>query len=180
MIELPKRSVTRFFIPLIDVLVVLFGIFLLMPAMTQEGADLPDDVTDPALTGAPAPLPSADPNDPEALARLLHLARLDIARLKREKRESMERLSVQVLDIDGATGELFFGTGTARRKIASESDARGLVTILRRQPENDGRDLYFLFLMPRVPSGYPTRAQVETYRRWFAGIPSGFDNPNPR
>ena len=31
MIELPRRSVTRFFIPMIDVLTLLFCIFLLMP-----------------------------------------------------------------------------------------------------------------------------------------------------
>ena len=31
MIELPKRSITRFFVPLIDVLILLFCIFLLMP-----------------------------------------------------------------------------------------------------------------------------------------------------
>ena len=31
MIQMPRRSVTRFFIPLIDVLILLFCIFLLMP-----------------------------------------------------------------------------------------------------------------------------------------------------
>ena len=31
MIHMPHRSVTRFFIPLIDVLLLMFGIFLLMP-----------------------------------------------------------------------------------------------------------------------------------------------------
>src|SRR5262249_43841786 len=42
MIQFPRRSVTRFFIPLIDVLTLLFCIFLLMPMIkptgeTQEG-----------------------------------------------------------------------------------------------------------------------------------------------
>src|SRR6202011_3261808 len=41
MIELPRRSVTRFFIPLIDVMTLLFCIFLLMPIVepdTSNGA----------------------------------------------------------------------------------------------------------------------------------------------
>src|SRR5260370_26675474 len=37
MIEMPKRSVTRFFIPLIDVLTLLFCIFLLMPMVKSAG-----------------------------------------------------------------------------------------------------------------------------------------------
>ena len=36
MIAMPKRSVTRFFIPLIDVLLLLFCIFLLMPLANEE------------------------------------------------------------------------------------------------------------------------------------------------
>src|SRR2546423_13314870 len=38
MIRLPRRSVTRFFIPLIDVLILLFCIFLLMPIVEEGGA----------------------------------------------------------------------------------------------------------------------------------------------
>jgi len=36
MIERPKRAVTRFFVPLIDVLILLFCIFLLMPFVATE------------------------------------------------------------------------------------------------------------------------------------------------
>ena len=43
MIGTPKRSVTRFFIPLIDVLILLFCIFLLMPAFNESEPE------DPAL-----------------------------------------------------------------------------------------------------------------------------------
>ncbi|MEN9673721.1 MAG: hypothetical protein RL553_1986, partial [Planctomycetota bacterium] len=35
MIQLPKRSVTRFFIPLIDVLILLFCVFLFLPMVGQ-------------------------------------------------------------------------------------------------------------------------------------------------
>ena len=37
MIDRPKRSVTRFFVPLIDVLILLFCIFLLMPFVSTSG-----------------------------------------------------------------------------------------------------------------------------------------------
>src|SRR5439155_4759614 len=37
MIQFPRRSVTRFFIPLIDVLTLLFCIFMLMPMIKETG-----------------------------------------------------------------------------------------------------------------------------------------------
>ena len=46
MLEMPRRSVTRFFIPLIDVLTLLFCIFLMMPAVKK---------TTEAEVGATAP-----------------------------------------------------------------------------------------------------------------------------
>ena len=43
MIRPPQRSITRFFIPLIDVLILLFCIFLLMPFVSNpEGTPDPD------------------------------------------------------------------------------------------------------------------------------------------
>jgi hypothetical protein len=43
MLKMPQRSVTRFFIPLIDVLTLLFCVFLIMPMARsgKEGANLP-------------------------------------------------------------------------------------------------------------------------------------------
>src|SRR5690349_9265321 len=44
MIQMPRRSVTRFFIPLIDVLTLLFCIFLLMPMVRPaEGVSAAHD-----------------------------------------------------------------------------------------------------------------------------------------
>ena len=39
MLEMPKRSVTRFFIPLIDVLTLLFCVFLITPLTRMSGED---------------------------------------------------------------------------------------------------------------------------------------------
>ena len=36
MIEMPSRSITRFFIPMIDVLTLLFCIYLLMPMVSER------------------------------------------------------------------------------------------------------------------------------------------------
>jgi hypothetical protein len=43
MLKMPQRSITRFFIPLIDVLTLLFCVFLIMPMARsgKEGANLP-------------------------------------------------------------------------------------------------------------------------------------------
>ena len=42
MIHRPKRAVTRFFVPLIDVLILLFGIFILMPFVATPAVPEPD------------------------------------------------------------------------------------------------------------------------------------------
>ena len=45
MIQLPQRSVTRFFIPLIDVLTLLFCIFLVMPLAQNSDQALAEQLT---------------------------------------------------------------------------------------------------------------------------------------
>jgi len=52
MIERPKKAVTRFFVPLIDVLILLFCIFLLMPFMDKP-AESADPSKDPAQKQTP-------------------------------------------------------------------------------------------------------------------------------
>ena len=45
MIRMPRRSVTRFFIPLIDVLILLFCIFLLMEFNSESDLDKQIEIT---------------------------------------------------------------------------------------------------------------------------------------
>ena len=80
MIELPRRSVTRFFIPLIDVLTLLFCIFLLMPVMKGK-ADGPG-----SAESGPRPdsgLIAGDPlvTDAAELTRRITRAEQDLERL---------------------------------------------------------------------------------------------------
>lgn len=162
MIVPPKRSVTRFFIPLIDVLTLLFCIFLLMPYVKPE-------------EGGAAETPVA--SDAEALAREVEQLRRDRDRLARQKDEALRQLAIRVLEIDSGTGKLHY-YDPGRVEVASQADAVGLIARERRAAA--GREVYFLILYPRDVTGYPQQRQVATYERWFAGVPQGFDNPRAR
>src|SRR5262245_11619000 len=74
MIQLPRRSVTRFFIPLIDVLILLFCMFLLMPFVKEEGGVESGE--------EPTTLP---PTQARALKNELDLLRAEVAELRQAK-----------------------------------------------------------------------------------------------
>jgi hypothetical protein len=171
-IRLPERTVTRFFIPLIDVLLLLFCIYLLMPLAESTGA-------------------KAEPNHPVAVIEQARKAKADFDRLRRENDEAVrklaalrqekthllhQRLAIKVLEIDPANGKLYtFGDRGARIDIASAPDAEQLIR--QHRDEAGGRELYYLFLFPRKDTGFPEQGQFEQYERWFASVPHGLDNP---
>lgn len=173
MIQLPQRSVTRFFIPLIDVLTLLFCIFLVLP-LAKEPGDASADVAD---------LEERLRQKEEELERLRASGR-DLPRELREEIEQLRqakgkalqtRLAVHVLEIDPQTGRLYY-RDPERVEVRTEADAHALI-------ENDHRklgqkELYYLILYPRSPgSTYPTRGQREQYDRWFEGVALGYDIP---
>lgn len=154
MIQLPRRSVTRFFIPLIDVMTLLFCIFLLMPMVKNV-----EPVEGGANAGEPLPKgigsPGSRGRDPVAEA-------------------IQERLDIQVLEINGSNGKLFsFAPGPV--EIDSQAKARQLIA--ERKKKAAGKEVYFLLLYPRQASGYPEEGQVQEYARWFADVPHKIDNP---
>ncbi|MGL4419265.1 MAG: hypothetical protein ACRCZF_01250 [Gemmataceae bacterium] len=167
MIVRPQRSVTRFFIPLIDVLILLFSIFLLMPFVKP---------------GSPEPaLPPADPRhaqlptDVQQLQDELMNLRRVAQQLRQQRANLNDRLSVKVLEIDSATGKLFETTPEGRLEVGSDTEARRI--ILRQKSIAGARDVFILILFPRELTGFPLRKQVDEYRRWFQDVPVGFDNP---
>jgi hypothetical protein len=170
MIQLPRRSVTRFFIPLIDVLILLFCIFLLMPLVkNSESADSGEEHVGEKLPSPPAAL------NAEAERKRADAADAELARLREEiKKALQQRLAIQVVEIDAATGRLYH-YDPERIEIASAADAQKLIE--RRKREAAGREVYFLILFPRQSSGYPEEGQVRQYERWFAGVAHGTDNP---
>jgi hypothetical protein len=168
----PRRSVTRFFIPLIDVLTLLFCIFLLMPYVKPADGD-PGDA---ARTGAEPP-PETTPTDAAELRRELERLRADRDRLLRDSDQVLKRLAIRVLEIDRDTGRLYH-YAPERVEVANQADAQRLIDDERRRA--GGRELYFLILFPREPSGYPLQKQVQSYEKWFAEVPHGFDSPGGR
>ena len=165
MIDRPKRAVTRFFVPLIDVLILLFCIFLLMPFVASSGSDEPDK--EPK---AKAPVEEL-PKDVVKLRDELEKARNDVNRL----RNLAVNLSVKVLEIDPKDGRLVYLQDGARVEIGSQGDADRLITQHRRA--SGTRDLFFLILYPRQKSGYPEQQQADDYARWFQGVQFQFDRP---
>jgi hypothetical protein len=173
MIQLPRRSVTRFFIPLIDVLTLMFCIFLLLPFVKQGGEA--EAGNSGAPTAEPRPATDLSSLSPEELTRLIEKERRELERLRKEKSESLQqRLLLYVLEIDPTTGKLYVHD-PARREITSAAAAQDLI---RRQKEDAGsRTPYYLILYPRRPSGFPTQRQYQTYDRWFANVAHSFDVP---
>jgi hypothetical protein len=169
MIALPRRSVTRFFIPLIDVLTVLFCIFLLMPLVRS-----PQPVMESVAAGEQVTEASAPADGPTG--ELVRQEREELERLQREKIETLQqRLYVRVLEIDADNGKLFTHEGNQRLEIANQAAAERLIA--RQKQEAAGKELYYLFLFPRRLTGYPEERQAKQYENWFKGIAHGKDNP---
>jgi hypothetical protein len=176
MIEMPKRSVTRFFVPLIDVLILLFCMFLLLPfvSRTDEG--------------------STDANGAEDAAKLkklleetkdkLKLRDEEIRQLMEERSKIADRASVYVLEIDGGEteagrGKLYFisqdGPKPERREIKDQAGANQFIA--RAKQKSGSKRPFFLILHPRTKSRFPDEPQLKAYANWFQAEEHTFDNP---
>lgn len=182
MIRMPRRSVTRFFIPLIDVLLLLFCIFLLMPLFGEESkshADA-DELEDRVLSlEKEVQLRKQDLLKFENVqTELLDLIKLqdELDRLRKEKIQALQkRILIRVLDIDDKTGELsYFDPSDLEQpiqKIPHKDAAAALIA--RHKKEVPDREQFYQFYLPRG-SGFPTRAQAEAYQTWFESVANSF------
>jgi hypothetical protein len=175
MIVLPKRSVTRFFIPLIDVLTLMFCIFLLMPVLQK--ADSSSDADKGAMAVQLRQMQDelarirAQGGDTRALQEQLEKLRQQVGK------SIKDRVAVRVLEVDAKTGKLYYND-PERIEIRNQADASTLIERDRRERGVGQRELYYLILYPRDRnSSYPTVAQYEQYQRWFEGVALGFDIP---
>jgi hypothetical protein len=189
MIQMPRRSVTRFFIPLIDVLLLLFGIFLLMPIAGEAELDEERDNVSEQRESVAAlqyelrrrgeELQRFEGLRPE-LAKVEQL-KDEIERLRGAQRQDLQaRVDIHVLDVDPQTGELFTyepSRAEPRVPLADETAARQLIERQRREAK--GRELYYYFLFPRPETGYPTFAQQRRYESWFARVPNSLKESRP-
>lgn len=174
MIQLPQRSVTRFFIPLIDVLTLLFCIFLVMP-LAKDPAEAAADVS---------ALEDRLRQKEEELAQIRAAGRDmprelqdEIEKLRQEKGKALQkRLAVRVLEIDGESGKLYY-RDPDRVLVPDEAAAHALIESDHRK--QGPKELYYLILYPRSRSSdKPTVSQREQYDRWFAGVALGYDVPD--
>jgi hypothetical protein len=173
MIQFPRRSVTRFFIPLIDVLLLLFCIFLLMPLVKGGSESVPDEADT-----VPRERFRKLEEELERLRRQLRdipqEARAELEKLRLEKiRTLQERLNIRVLEIDATNGKLTY-RDPMRIEIDTQAKASEMIEQDRARLGKD--EMYYLILYPRDPaSPYPLREQRERYDRWFADAAHGWD-----
>jgi hypothetical protein len=175
MIRLPQRSVTRFFIPLIDVLTLMFCIFLVMPAVSSP--ELPADqqaARDDKVRQLEEDLERLRREQPDLSRRLEE--RLE--ELRKANVETLKgRLALRVLEVDPETGELFY-RDPERVPVRTQADALELIERDRRERGGGGKELYYVILYPRDPkNSYPTEKQRREYERWFSGVALAFDVP---
>ncbi len=174
MIRLPRRSVTRFFIPLIDVLILLFAIFLVMPMVGQAESEADIAARSERERQLNDELEQLRRRQPDLSRRVQE----ELDRLRREKVQALqERLAVRVLEIDGSTGKLYF-RDPDRVEIRNQAEARQLIDRDHRERGVGRRELFYLILYPRDRnSDYPTVGQRQDYERWFEGVALAFDVP---
>jgi hypothetical protein len=178
MIHPPRRAVTRFFIPLIDVLILLFCIFLLMPYV-EKGA-----LGGARLTAGEA-LQLRRQND--ELQRQLHKSgkvreapeelRQENERLRKLVRENpVDRIKPRYLHIRDTNGDLFYSKTTADGErvfiTLDEEKARLLIAEDRKPPfRPEEQKLVYFIISPAKKSLFPTTAQRRQYTSWFRDLP---------
>ena len=170
MIRPPRRSVTRFFIPMIDVLTLLFCIFLLMPFVKTAGKE--------GVEGGSTTQPSAESmSDPVEVKRQIQELEKELERLRKTKADIASRLLVRTLELRNGNAELYY-YDPDEAVIASKEDAAGLIARDRETArKSGGRELYYLVLRPHDPKSgaLPTRSQQEFFKKWFEGVSYSYD-----
>jgi hypothetical protein len=178
MIVLPRRSVTRFFIPLIDVLTLLFCIFLLMPLVR------------PAAEGAEAAAANLFPQERQDLERLRAEKEQwqDVQRLGDKKQELMKQVDqLRQEKIDTLKQRLYIRVLEIKRDKLFLDDLEitaqnvsGVIEKLEKEARDEKKNLYFLILYPRRStgfSGFPTVEQENQYDHWFKDVAHSYDRP---
>jgi len=183
MIRPPRRSVTRFFIPLIDVLILLFCIFLLMP-IVEEGASGPGEGK---LTAAQAHVLRQRLDEtqrrvadlvekresPETQERIEELER----QLREARRSLGKRLMVRTFEFDPEIGKLVY-YDPEKVVVQGESQAKQLARRDLNAAQEAKRELYYLLLAPRdLRIHRPNKKELDTIESWFRGITVGVDYP---
>lgn len=180
MIRMPQRNVTRFIIPLIDVLILLFCIFLLMEFNSASQADEESEkVADVSfelenrtkdLERRTKELQRFEELRPE-LAELDKL-KDDLERLRNASQKNLQQQAyVRLIDIDAKDGSIsFFDDAKPMPTTIKITDAKTARALMERHKEEaKGREVYYYFVYPRTRSIYPLFGQEQQYKDWFHG-----------
>ncbi len=180
MMHMPRRNVTRFIIPLIDVLILLFCIFLLMEFNSASQADEESEKVAQASEDYDQLASELDRRTKELQRfddirpQLADLDKLleELERLRNASKNNLQQQAyVRLIDIDPKDGSIsFFDDAKPNqpiKKIASAKDARELIE--RHKQEAMGREVYYYFVYPRTRSIYPLFGQEQDYKEWFRG-----------
>jgi hypothetical protein len=181
MIQMPRRSVTRFFIPLIDVLILLFCIFLLMEFTSgtnydkeaEKVIDQKDliDLLEVELTQRTRDLQQFEEVRPQLQKTAELLA--EVERLRKVNQQNFQQQAyIRIIDVDVKDGTISFYDDKKPKepilKIEDAATARALIQ--RHEEEAKGRQVYYYFLYPRAGKRFVTSAgQEQDYRDWFKG-----------
>jgi len=174
------HSPTRFLIPLIDVLLVLFGLF--MVAQVMVSGDQQPHARQERTTRTLEP--ERERETVEQLRKKLEEATAQLGKERESLRNASAAqlagmISVRSLDIDPIDGHLVTDAGES---IRNEAQARALIDWdRRRQPANPGeaeKKLVYLLRYPKSrESGFPTVRQKLDLSRWFSGTTLTFEIP---
>jgi hypothetical protein len=179
MIKMPHRNVTRFFIPLIDVLILLFCIFLLMEfnsdaevgkqmeAVEDQSASI--DVLQDLLKRRTEENQRFEEDRP----KLNELAKLR-KELKDLKNASQQDLKHQwyfrIIDIKADDGTIsFYDDKRPKQPTLIDSEKAAKELIARHLKEANGRKVFYYFQYPRGELALVSAGQIEDYHNWFKG-----------
>ncbi len=191
MIDMPKRSVTRFFIPLVDIMMLLFSMFLLLPMIEGSGGPQDTPFNKPALRQENKSLREELDQSQKQVSQLqsevmslrriadpkLSVERLqeEIAALQKAKSGMLQkRLLLKVVAFDPNKKSLVYLDEVAKgkeRQIASKNDAQSIIEKNAYEAEKNGLDLYFVLMWPAFPRG-PGNQEALRYMEWFSGTPN--------
>jgi len=176
MIQMPRRNVTRFFIPLIDVLILLFCIFLLMEfnnesKVDQQSIDVEYQAETKRVLESELQSRTKELQKFEELRPML--TELDKLREENERlrnasqRNLQDNAYVRILDIDAKDGSLSFFDVARGQPVPIKEAQNAQALIERHTKEAAGRQLYYYFMYPRKFSVFPSFGQEQQYQEWF-------------
>ena len=169
MIRMPRRSVTRFFIPMIDVLTLLFCMFLLMPIIREN-----ESLSQEEEVGANKKNPDELRKELRDLQEQRDRAQSAVAEMERRQQKLRQEMPfIKVIDISPENGALsYFDAAKPNRpplKIDSAEVARALIE--EHKKEAGPLRLVYFFTRP-YDKAFPNTLQpdqslMNKYRQWF-------------